>query len=681
LLLDISLSFLITYVAYKCYFHVKRSRDKKLDENTSAQNNNENNQILTNQSSDVDRSKLEKILEKIIGNKYIHKLVILNQIKLLRRLLEYLSENFLFDESIFNLKNKDAKTPFEIAADKDNYEAMFLLNHYESNHKSNENHNYDSVDLDKFDSITEEIEATNEKIPISKQNCIKNLIFQGGGIKGLAYLGALEEAEKEKIFKLNEIEKIAGTSAGAITACLLSVGYKVEDFEINQELKNINFKDLLIDSKDLEEQEIIKLYQDIKNLVSFNGFLMNILLLILSNMTVISHSTTLAKIIKYLSENKGLFAGIKFRNWIDMRIFEKLRIKNATFKHLQNKIESQNKATTVNDLKYLFITGSNLQTGKCEIFSHLHTPNMIIADAVRISMSIPFLFYPHKMTILKDGEPIIDPNNQSFYVDGGIFNNYPIRVFDPISVKKSSETVHINKQTLGFRLVSKDLKNNYEKLFENRFDSGTNDTTEKKLSSIFKMIVKYFMSFEESVHSEKIKDQERTIYIDSVEISPINFDLSNEDKNKLIESGKQGVLDFLIAKKRKLKNYMTLTHRHGNRLLRIRTLIKADSLILLNDGTLASASRVGTIKMWDISTGEEIKTLKGHTDGVTSLILLNDGILASASYDKTIKLWDISTGKEIKTLKGHTDGVISLILLNDGILASASYDNTIKLWY
>lgn len=304
-------------------------------------------------------------------------------------------------------------------------------------------------------------------------------------------------------------------------------------------------------------------------------------------MTVISHSTTLAKIIKYLSENKGLFAGIKFRNWIDMRIFEKLRIQNATFKDLQNLIESQNEP--VNDLKYLFITGSNLQTGKCEIFSHLHTPNMIIADAVRISMSIPFLFYPHKMTILKDGKPIIDPNNQSFYVDGGIFNNYPIRVFDPISVKKSSETVHINKQTLGFRLVSKDLKNNYEKLFENRFDSGTNDTTEKKLSSIFKMIVKYFMSFEENVHSEKIKDQERTIYIDSVEISPINFDLNDKKKEKLIESGKQGVHDFLIAKNRKLKNYMTLTGHGYGRLV---------SLILLNDGTLASASRDRTIKLW-----------------------------------------------------------------------------------
>ena len=105
------------------------------------------------------------------------------------------------------------------------------------------------------------------------------------------------------------------------------------------------------------------MYQDIKNLVAFNGYLMNILLLILSNMTVISHSTTLAKIINYLTENKGLFACRKFRDWIQERIYDKLKIKNATFKDLQNLIENQNET---NELKYLFITGSNLQTGKCE---------------------------------------------------------------------------------------------------------------------------------------------------------------------------------------------------------------------------------------------------------------------------------------------------------------------------
>jgi WD40 repeat protein len=56
-------------------------------------------------------------------------------------------------------------------------------------------------------------------------------------------------------------------------------------------------------------------------------------------------------------------------------------------------------------------------------------------------------------------------------------------------------------------------------------------------------------------------------------------------------------------------------------------------------------------------------------------------ILASGSTDTTIKLWDVATGREIRTLQGHTDSVRSVAFSPDGkILASGSDDNTIKLW-
>jgi hypothetical protein len=56
-------------------------------------------------------------------------------------------------------------------------------------------------------------------------------------------------------------------------------------------------------------------------------------------------------------------------------------------------------------------------------------------------------------------------------------------------------------------------------------------------------------------------------------------------------------------------------------------------------------------------------------------------VLASASYDKTIKLWDARTGQELRTLRGHTDIVTSVAFVADGqILASASTDGTVKLW-
>jgi WD40 repeat protein len=80
-----------------------------------------------------------------------------------------------------------------------------------------------------------------------------------------------------------------------------------------------------------------------------------------------------------------------------------------------------------------------------------------------------------------------------------------------------------------------------------------------------------------------------------------------------------------------------------------------------------SGSGDKTLKLWDVTTGKEIKTFTGHQSGVKSVAFSPDGRTAlSGSDDATIKLWDVAAGKEIRTLAGHMISVRSVTFSPDG---------------
>jgi WD40 repeat protein len=71
-----------------------------------------------------------------------------------------------------------------------------------------------------------------------------------------------------------------------------------------------------------------------------------------------------------------------------------------------------------------------------------------------------------------------------------------------------------------------------------------------------------------------------------------------------------------------------------------------------------SGSYDQSVRVWDVSTGVELKELKGHTDWVNSVAFSSDGTrIVSGSIDESVRVWDVSTGVELKELKGHTDWV------------------------
>ena len=107
------------------------------------------------------------------------------------------------------------------------------------------------------------------------------------------------------------------------------------------------------------------------------------------------------------------------------------------------------------------------------------------------------------------------------------------------------------------------------------------------------------------------------------------------------------------------------------------------SIAITSDGKHAvSGSKDKTLRVWELQTGQCFRVLLGHTDDVSSVTVTPDGIYAvSASKDKTLRVWDLVTGQCIHTLKGHADQVSTIGITPDGRFAvSGSKDNTLRVW-
>jgi hypothetical protein len=148
--------------------------------------------------------------------------------------------------------------------------------------------------------------------------------------------------------------------------------------------------------------------------------------------------------------------------------------------------------------------------------------------------------------------PYKHPSGHS-YVDGGLINNYPIALFD----KAKYLTVHqknlpaeldvFNTETLGFRLVDKNLKKLYEAIDFDEEDILSAEEEDKEISGIFSLIWATFgcIYYKQENDHWYSSDELRTVYIEHLNIGMVDFDLTEGQKTSLIAAGKVAIEDFL----------------------------------------------------------------------------------------------------------------------------------------
>lgn len=159
---------------------------------------------------------------------------------------------------------------------------------------------------------------------------IKNLIFEGGGVLGMAYVGALVQLDQKNVLK--NVERVAGTSAGALIAMLVSLRYETE--KLKEIVNNTNFR-------------------------SFED-----------------HLNPLRVVTKY-----GVYRGDCLLEFIQKLICDVTGDENTTFEALAS--------AGYRDLK---VFACDLNTISIQEFSLETTPKAIVAECVRASMSIPLFF-------------------------------------------------------------------------------------------------------------------------------------------------------------------------------------------------------------------------------------------------------------------------------------------------
>lgn len=329
----------------------------------------------------------------------------------------------------------------------------------------------------------------------------RNLVFKGGGVRGIAYLGALQFLYEKGLMR--SIERVAGTSAGAITATIVAMNFSSFD-EIHQISDSLEYRK--VPSEGTQTEDHIRFLK--ANPLAIRNQFRAVFKNVQCSMRFI--------------QDRGWYSSDYLYSWLKDVIARQFTVKKEsyTFSDFRNASIHAGKREFLD----LYITGTDISNRVSRVFSYETTPDMEVALAVRISMSIPLYFEAIQYQYPGTLEP------QS-YVDGGVMWNYPINLFD--DPRYGRKIVNgVNTETLGMFIFTSPNETQYKKV----------DSLVDYLSALFESL----LLVQEHLAATNEKNKGRTIFIDDkgVPVTFFDVDTGDETYRKLFNSGYESAREF-----------------------------------------------------------------------------------------------------------------------------------------
>lgn len=370
-----------------------------------------------------------------------------------------------------------------------------------------------------------------------------NLVFEGGGAKGSVFVGALKEFEARG----HTAQCFIGTSAGAITATLMAAGYNANEMyqAVNEKLANgksrfSSFMDIAegFDQAVVEDSLTYRIFQSIDTWGP-QSFEERIDKKIFEQLMKIDAYRAIFSFV----EMGGLFTGNNFLEWI----LEKL---NAKMNHLGSATFSEFYEKTGNDLS---VVASDTVGNEMLVLNHRTVPDCPVAWAVRMSMSIPFVW----QEVVWDkawgtyGEKDITGHS---IVDGGVLSNFPINLLTSSDkeVKTIMGDIDSDAHILGLLIDEKrSVDGSGNQVEEPRTDQETDSgslSDPKRLKTI-RRIRKLINTMSEAHDLASIQThKDKICRLPAKGYGTTEFDMSDARLQALINAGEKAMKEFFDSK-------------------------------------------------------------------------------------------------------------------------------------